>query len=287
VAFGASSTGTLTLNGNSLVVRSLNSNATPGTPVVENASATNATLTIGNSANAASTFAGVIQDGTSGTLGLIKAGTNTLTLSGTNSYGGPTNINNGTLLINGNSSTAIGNVNVNAGTLGGTGTVGGAVSVAGAAKLAPGASIESLAVGALNMAAALMFVDEGADNSSIGADLLAIRTTVSLTGVTLDLTGATAALGGTGWIIGDKLTLISYLGADITSGFTGYVDNTSYFFGSNEWTFDYNDTVKGVNYATDADAVGQNRFVTMTLVPEPGVALLGGLGLLALLRRRR
>jgi MYXO-CTERM domain-containing protein len=28
-------------------------------------------------------------------------------------------------------------------------------------------------------------------------------------------------------------------------------------------------------------------FVTITAVPEPGAALLGGLGLLALLRRRR
>jgi len=100
VTFGTSSTGILTLGGNSVVVRSLNSNATPGTPIVENANAGNAVLTIGNTLNLASSFAGVVRDGTgTGTLSLTKAGTNTLTLSGDNSYTGPTLVSAGTLAL--------------------------------------------------------------------------------------------------------------------------------------------------------------------------------------------
>ncbi len=51
-----------------------------------------------------------------------------------------------------------------------------------------------------------------------------------------------------------------------------------------QWMFDYNDTSAGTNYTTDLTG---GSYVTMTAVPEPRVALLGGLGMLALLRRRR
>lgn len=101
VTFGAGSTGTLSLKGNSVVVRSLTSNANnPGVAIVQNASAGAATLTIGNSANQASSFAGTIQDGSGGgALTVAKSGTGTLTLSGTNTYTGGTVLNAGTLAI--------------------------------------------------------------------------------------------------------------------------------------------------------------------------------------------
>lgn len=265
-------------------------NALDGTGVIVAnmlTAASTRTISVGNNGGSGN-FSGVIADGVNNTLSFTKEGNGTQTLSGTNTYTGATTISGGTLLINGNSSTATGAVNVNAGTLGGTATVGGAISVASGAILSPGASIESLAAPSLSMASGSIFTYEVADNSSTGADLLALSSTLSLSGVTLNLDAATlAALGGGGWSIGNKLTLISYLGADITSGFTGYNDDTSYFFGSNEWLFDYNDTDAGGNYGADATAAGQNRFVTMTVIPEPSAALLGGLGLLALLRRRR
>lgn len=102
VTFGASSTGKLNLNGNSVTISALSTNATPGTPIVQNANATAATLTVGNSAALSGTFAGVIQDGTGGgTLSLTKASAGTLTLAGANTYTGATSITGGTLGVSG------------------------------------------------------------------------------------------------------------------------------------------------------------------------------------------
>ncbi len=99
LVFGANSTGTVQLNGNSMTVIGLATNATPGTPIVENANATPATLTINNAG--ADTYAGVIQDGgapgTPGPLSLNKGGGGTLYLSGANTYSGSTSVSAGVL----------------------------------------------------------------------------------------------------------------------------------------------------------------------------------------------
>jgi autotransporter-associated beta strand protein len=71
---------------------------------------------------------------------LTKTGGGTLTLSAANNYTGATHVFGGTLLINGNQSTATGGITVtNTGsTLGGSGTIGGPVTVNSGASLAPG-----------------------------------------------------------------------------------------------------------------------------------------------------
>jgi autotransporter-associated beta strand protein len=77
-----------------------------------------------------------------------KEDAGTWTLSGSNSYSGPTVINNGTLLVNGRIGT--GAVTVNSGTLGGTGVIQGPVTVlplpAVTASLSPGVSIGTLTI---------------------------------------------------------------------------------------------------------------------------------------------
>jgi len=87
---------------------------------------------------------------------LTKSGIGTWTLGGSVSNTGTTTISGGTLLINGNSSGAIGAVAVNStSTLGGSGTLGGTVTVAATANLAPGATVGTLAIGGgLNISAA-------------------------------------------------------------------------------------------------------------------------------------
>lgn len=210
---------------------------------------------------------------------LFKTGDGILTLTNTNTWTGTATVDDGTLLVNGSATgTTLTTVGAN-GTLGGTGSITGLVTVAGA--LSPGASIESFRTGDVTMSPSSAFIYEAADNSATGGDLLAAGS-LSLTTVTLDLAGANLSAGT--WSPGDKLTLISYTGTPVASGFTGYADDTVYTFGSNNWLFDYNDTLPGNNFAGDATGTS---FITMTVVPEPGAALLGGLGAALMLRRRR
>lgn len=98
LVFGANApVGTkLQLNGNSVSLASLATNAAAGTVIVENANASAATLSINQATN--TIFAGVIQNGTGGgALSLTKSGVGILTLSGVNTYTGNTTISAGTL----------------------------------------------------------------------------------------------------------------------------------------------------------------------------------------------
>jgi autotransporter-associated beta strand protein len=222
VTFGASSTGILSLSGNSVTIRSLTSNDTPGTPVVQNANAGNATLTVGNSLNLASSFAGVIQDGSGGgTLGLTKAGTNTLTLSGNNTHTGATTISAGTLVVNG--STANSTFALNSGTLTGNGTVG-AVTVANSASAIlsnnNGVAGASLTTGnlAFNGASTVNLFSNGTSTSAlIAAGALSSNAAGNVT----------INASATSWTNGSTFDLISYTGGSIGgAGFGKFVLGT-------------------------------------------------------------
>ncbi len=70
------------------------------------------------------------------TNGLTKSGTGTWTLSGANTYTGPTSVTAGKLFINGDQASATGNVTLSANaTLGGTGTIGGNMTIAANGRL--------------------------------------------------------------------------------------------------------------------------------------------------------
>jgi autotransporter-associated beta strand protein len=161
------------------------------------------TLTFGDSTN--HTFAGIIS-GTGGSV--IKQGTGTQTLSGDNTYTGPTTVDAGALLVDG-SLAAASAVTVNSGaTLGGTGTAAGAVTIADGGILAPGHSPGTLTVGSLSLGNASLLNYDLRTPGVIGSgvnDLTIVNGNLTLDGIL-----NTTALAGFG---PGAYPLISYGGA--------------------------------------------------------------------------
>ncbi|QQE12600.1 autotransporter-associated beta strand repeat-containing protein [Planctomycetota bacterium] len=153
------------------------------------------TLQIGNGGTTGSILGDVLNNGTlafnrsndltyadviSGTGSLVKNGSGTLTLSGTNIFTGPTTISGGTLAVN----NALGGaVTVNGGTLAGTGTLSDAVTVASGGTIAPGNSIGTLYTGDLAVAGTVEIEIDAAGAS----DTIDVTGTVDITDATLDL----------------------------------------------------------------------------------------------------
>jgi autotransporter-associated beta strand protein len=211
----------------------------------------------------------------------------TLTITGnSNNYTGATTVSGGKLVINGNISTSTLTTVSNGATLGGNGEVG-ALTVASGGTLAPGNSIESLGAGNVSFEANSTFAYE-LNSAILDGDLLHSTGTLDITPGAI-LTLAQEASGSLA--IGSKLTLISYFGGWTGAELFTYLgstlnDGAVFTLGSNDWQFDYDDLSGGSNFT--ADQSGATRFVTMTVIPEPSVlVLLGGFGVLGLLRRRR
>ena len=286
---GANSySGGTTINGGIL---QLGNGSTTGSLSTTGAITNNANLNI-NRSNAVTQGTDFSAAAITGTGSLTAAGTGTMTLSAANSYSGGTSVNAGAdLRING-AQTGAGSVTVAAtGKLGGSGSVIGGINVSGV--LAPGNSIESLGGGALSFTNGSTYAyelqtDLYAGTPGVAADLTYSSGTLSIaSGTTLTLTDLATSVA---LVNGSKLTLISSVGA-WNGGLFSYLGNTladdsTFTLGVNEWRFDYDDTIGGSNYA--GDQAGAANFVTMTVIPEPSSAILvGGLGMLGLLRRRR
>jgi autotransporter-associated beta strand protein len=203
---------------------------------------------------------------------LIKTGTGTLALNAVNSYTGTTTVTAGTLLVNGSIGAGAVGVGIN-GTLGGgsstAGLIGGNVTVDG--TLAPGSSPGTLALAGdltFNSTASLLWEIDPTAPLTLGLgvnDLVTVGGDLTLDGI-LHVTGTGSFSGvanGSSW------TLITY---------SGTLTDNLLTLGTLP-TLDV-----GSSWSLDTGTAGQ---VNLTVIPEPRAALLGGLGLLLILRRRR
>ena len=214
-------------------------------------------------------LSGAISNAT-GSMSVTKSGSGTWTLSGNSSYTGTTTISSGTLLINGNNSTATGALSVVGAstTLGGSGTTGGVITSTG--TLSPGDGVTAIgslhAAGlTLNTGASFKF-DLGASNSS---DQLV------LSGAFTKGTGATYNFDfNSSGVTSSTYTLLTF--GSLAGGFTaGDVSN-----------FTYTGLAGGVTSGTFGLT---GTALTFTTVPEPATwALLAfSLTTVMVMRRRR
>jgi fibronectin-binding autotransporter adhesin len=228
------------------------------------------TLTLGDG-DATDSFGGVLRN-TAGLLSLVKIGSGVQTLAGSNTYSGPTSVNAGTLLINGDQSAADGAVTVASGaTLGGSGTTGGAVSILGGAIVAPGSGVGTLTV----------------SNAF---------TLASSSNLNFELNPANNAVGGG---INDLITGVSNLTLDGVLNVSGAGDWTSVADFTKWRLFNYSGTLtnnlltlgtmptlgSGQSFQIDTSTPGQ---VNLIAVPEPStLALLSGLAVVGFFARRQ
>jgi fibronectin-binding autotransporter adhesin len=157
------------------------------------ASGRNIVLNAGGGTIDTQAFNSSISQVISGAGGLTKAGTGTLTLSGTNTYTGATAVNAGTLAVTGSIGSSAVTV-ATGGTLAGTGTVG-ATTVASGGKLSPGVGgVGTLAVnGALSLASGSTL---NADVNTTSADKITVSGAASLGGtLALNAAAGTYAIG--------------------------------------------------------------------------------------------
>lgn len=246
--------GIVNLSGNDLTIARLVDGGTNYlNEVIQNSSATAATLTINQSVN--TNYLGRI----AGNLGLIKGGAGTLTLGGSNSYSGATTVSNGILRVNG-LHLGGGLYTVASGaTLGGTGLISAALHSVSGGVVAPGNSIGTLTFNGNADLDGVLRIE--LDSSGFGSgDVLSVTGTLDISAATLDFDLLGGALDDDAYIFAEYGALIGTF-AGILDAPDGYQ----------------------INYAYNGNQIA-------LVIPEPAtlsLLLIGALGLLFHARRKK
>jgi autotransporter-associated beta strand protein len=218
-----------------------------------------------------------------GAIGLTKLGAGTLILDKANTYSGPTSVTGGTLLVNGNISTSVLTTVASGATIGGSGTTG-ALTVQTGGTISPGNSPGIMTVNG-NYTQAGLYTAE-IDGLTAG-NLAGNHDQINVTG-TVDIAGGslTTLFSTFSPVNGDMIFILLNDDIDaITGTYAGFAQGAvvSTYAGF-DWQISYTANNTGPGTGT---FLGGNDIVLMA-VPEPNVAaLLGALGGILLLRRRR
>lgn len=274
--------GTITVSGSSAASITSTGLDTSGNGIhlANNAASVNRTFNVADvtgDANADLTVSARLLDSSAnaGASGLTKTGAGTMVLEATNSYTGATDVSEGRLVINGSISTSTTTVSAGA-TISGSGTTG-ALTVASNGFIAPGNSAGVLTVdGGLTLAGTYLWELTALSTSTRGTDFDGLTVTsgvIDLTGATLGLNLSTFAPSSAGFWQTDQVWsgILLNEGNGTLIGNFGSIDNSGW---DSLGMFSTTATNSGVD-------------LVWTAIPEPSVALLGGLGMLVLLRRRR
>ncbi len=293
--------GTFDLNGRNQSVQKITGGAASGTGTVAgtitNTGTSNSILTV---AGGDATFSGVIADGPTNTIGLThNKGASTLTLTGVNTYTGPTNVSINTVLqVNG----SLGNsaVTVDLASLGGSGTINGSVFIS-SGELSPAGRSNgltqprlgrplvvkgSLTFDTLGSGSQVWINTETASEPGVGYDQIEFGSTLVLNRADIGMADSAYAPNKHG---GDKFWVFDGLpGSSPVSGFMAYggallVDGAQF---TNTTGVSY---MINYNVAGDPNGTGHDVLLTVLPVPEPSslAIFVAGAGGLVVRRQRR